>query len=149
MPTASVRIATVANPGFRASVRSAKREVAPAIVQEPGAARVANVVLHAFDAADRQRALPACLACAESAPLELLRLHGRVKLQLFGELALVAAPEDDRPHPLDDIGYDTHARPPPPSAANRAVMTQFTAADARSQDACSSPSCLRPAVVSS
>ncbi len=83
-------------------------EVAPAVVEESRAARVADVVLHPLDAAERQCAPPASLARALSATLELLRFHVAWKSQLLGELALVAAPEDDRAYALDDVRE--HAR---------------------------------------
>jgi len=108
---------------------------------------IADVVLHSLDAAEGQGAAPSCLDGVQSAALELLRLHGRVELQLLGQLTLVAASEDDGPDALDDIAQNAHARPP--SGASRALRTQFTAADARSHDACSSPSCRRPVAVSS
>src|SRR6185312_3777393 len=108
---------------------------------------IADVVLDSLHATEREGSLATRLGRAQSAALQLFRFHGRVKLQLLGQLTLVASPEDDRPDALDDVGHHAHARPP--SGTSRAFMTQLTAADARCHDACSSPSCLRPAAVSS
>src|SRR4051812_44672308 len=116
-------------------------------MKESRPARVADVVLDPLHATEREGSLATRLGRAQSAALELFRLHCRVKLQLLGQLTLVASPEEDRPRALDDVGQHAHARPP--SGTSRAFMTQFTAADARSHEACSNPSCFRPAAVSS
>ena len=135
-------------PGITQQRAHGEPEVAARVVEETRTARVADVLLHALDASEQERALAARFAGAQSTALEQLGVHLRVKPQLLGELALVPAAEDDRAHPLDEVREHAHARSPP-SKASRAFMTQSTAADARCQDACSTPSCLRPAAVSS
>src|SRR5512144_2663306 len=143
MPTPSVRIATVAKPGFRARVRSAKPKSRPPSCQKrvPRASRTSSLT----------RSTPpnvnTLLRRAGSARLELLGLHRGVELELFGELALVAGVEDDGPQPLDQVRQDAHGRPP--SVASRAPRTQSTRPAARAQAAAALARCLRAGAVPS
>ena len=94
-------------------------------------------------------AIPLFALAGQGATGLLARMMGQPPQNnfIYRLFALVASPEDDRAHALDHVGEHAHAMPP--SVARRDVRTQFTAADARCHDACSTPSCRLPAVVSS
>src|SRR5574338_91042 len=114
IPTASVRMATIANPGFRVRVRTANATSRLTSWSErvPRASRASSLI----------RSTPPNATA--------LRLHVGVERELLGQLALIAGPEHDRAESLDEIGEDAHRSPP--AVAQLAFMTQFTAAEARS-----------------
>src|SRR5678815_5511011 len=70
-----------------------ERDVGRCILEQASAACVADVVLHAFDAAERDEAVAVRVGVVLTRSLSILRFHFDVRAQLFGELAFLAVPK--------------------------------------------------------